>query len=76
MECKLIFFRDFKQSKGVEKIVVLWTANTERFCDIKAGLNTTMAELDESLKQNKSEISPSTIFAMASIMEGVSKKFD
>jgi myo-inositol-1-phosphate synthase len=60
----------------VEKIVVLWTANTERFCDIKAGLNTTMAELDESLKQNKSEISPSTIFAMASIMEGVSKKFD
>ena len=29
-----------------------------------------MAEIEKSLKENKSEISPSTIFAMASIMEG------
>lgn len=31
-----------------------------------------MEELEKSLKENKSEISPSTIFAMASISEGVS----
>jgi myo-inositol-1-phosphate synthase len=62
--------REFKQSNDVEKIVVLWTANTERFAEVRVGLNTTMEELEKSLKNNESEISPSTIFAMASIMEG------
>lgn len=62
--------REFKQTSGVDKVVVLWTANTERFAEIKEGLNTTMAELEKSLKENKSEISPSTIFAMAAIAEG------
>ncbi|XP_055855550.1 inositol-3-phosphate synthase [Episyrphus balteatus] len=62
--------QDFKATSGVEKIIVLWTANTERFCEIEEGLNTTMSELQASVKANKSEISPSTIFAMASITEG------
>jgi len=62
--------RDFKSKTKVDKIVVLWTANTERFSDIREGLNLTMKELEESLKSNNSEISPSTIFAMASIVEG------
>ncbi|XP_058831440.1 inositol-3-phosphate synthase [Topomyia yanbarensis] len=62
--------REFKKSSGVEKVVILWTANTERFAEVKVGLNTTMAELEKSLKENKSEISPSTIFAMAAISEG------
>lgn len=62
--------RDFKSKTKVDKIVVLWTANTERFSDIREGLNMTMKELEESLKSNNSEISPSTIFAMAAIVEG------
>lgn len=62
--------RDFKKKNHVDKIVVLWTANTERFCEVREGLNTTMEELETSLRNNDSEISPSTIFAMASIMEG------
>ncbi|KNC24206.1 Inositol-3-phosphate synthase [Lucilia cuprina] len=62
--------QDFKNSKNLDSVLVLWTANTERFSDIKPGLNMTMQELEESLKANKSEISPSTIFAMASIAEG------
>lgn len=62
--------REFKRTSGVDKVVVLWTANTERFADVKKGLNTTMAELEKSLKENHSEISPSTIFAMAAIAEG------
>ncbi|XP_058116225.1 inositol-3-phosphate synthase [Anopheles ziemanni] len=61
--------RDFKQKSGVEKVVILWTANTERFAEVKEGVNTTMADLERSLKQNHSEISPSTIFAMAAINE-------
>lgn len=62
--------RDFKKKNGVEKVVILWTANTERFSEIRDGLNMTMAELETSLKNNESEISPSTIFAMAAIVEG------
>lgn len=62
--------KDFKQKSKVNTVIVLWTANTERFCAVEEGLNTTMQELQASLKANKEEISPSTIFAMASIAEG------
>lgn len=62
--------QDFKKNKNLDNILVLWTANTERFSDIKPDLNMTMQELEASLKANKAEISPSTIFAMASIAEG------
>ncbi len=51
--------------------MVLWTANTERFCDVRQGLNATADELLKSIDNNEAEISPSTIFAMASILEGV-----
>lgn len=62
--------RDFKQRSGVESVIVLWTANTERFSEVQEGLNTTSKELLASLAANNSEVSPSTIFAMASIAEG------
>lgn len=62
--------RDFKANSGVDKVIVLWTANTERFSTVEKGLNETAAELEASLIANNSEISPSTIFAMASIAEG------
>lgn len=62
--------KDFKQKSGAETVIILWTANTERFAEVQDGLNVTAAELEASLKANHSEISPSTIFAMASIAEG------
>lgn len=62
--------RNFKAKSGVDKVIVLWTANTERFATVEKGLNETAAELEQSLHSNQSEISPSTIFAMASIAEG------
>lgn len=65
--------RDFKMTKQLDCVIVLWTANTERFSDVRKGLNTNMQELMASLQANDSEISPSTIFAMASIDEGVCK---
>uniref|UniRef100_A0A8C6PCH9 inositol-3-phosphate synthase n=1 Tax=Nothobranchius furzeri TaxID=105023 RepID=A0A8C6PCH9_NOTFU len=37
--------RDFKLSSGVDKVIVLWTANTERFCDITPGVNDTAKNL-------------------------------
>lgn len=61
--------RDFQSKSGVDKVIVLWTANTERFATVEKGLNDTAETLEASLKSNQSEISPSTIFAMASIAE-------
>jgi len=48
----------------------LWTANTERFADIMEGLNDTAENLFKSIEREESEISPSTLFAIASILEG------
>jgi len=51
-------------------VIVLWTANTERFTDVKRGLNMTSQEILNSIKNNHSEVSPSQIFACAAILEG------
>jgi len=62
--------RDFKESNGLDKVIILWTANTERFCDIRVGLNDTADNLLASIKNNEDEVSASTVFAVASILEG------
>ncbi|CAL8284296.1 unnamed protein product [Lota lota] len=61
--------RDFWQSSGVDKVIVLWTANTERFCDVTTGVNDTAENLLATI-QRGGEVSPSTLFAVASILEG------
>jgi len=48
----------------------LWSANTERFADVMTGLNDTADNLLHSIKKGEAEISPSTLFAVASILEG------
>jgi len=63
--------RDFKKSKGLDQVIVLWTANTERFSEELEELNGTSDNLLNSICKNESEISPSTLFAVASILEGV-----
>lgn len=63
--------REFKESNKVDKVVVLWTANTERYSNVVVGLNDTMESLFASLDRNESEISPSTLFAIACILENV-----
>ncbi|CAH3030266.1 unnamed protein product [Porites evermanni] len=61
--------QDFKQKNYLDKVIVLWTANTERFCDVQDGLNDTAENLLNSIARNEEEVSPSTIFAVASILE-------
>ncbi|RUS77491.1 hypothetical protein EGW08_014738 [Elysia chlorotica] len=63
--------RDFKKKQNLEKVIVLWSANTERFSDVREGLNDTAETLLASIKNNVDEVSPSTLFAVASILEGV-----
>lgn len=63
--------RNFKAHNDLDSVIVLWTANTERYADIVPGVNDTAENLLAAIKSSKSEVSPSTIFAVASILEDV-----
>lgn len=63
--------RSFKQQNGLDQVIVVWTANTERYADIIPGVNDTADNLLASIKSSHSEISPSTVFAVSCILEGV-----
>ncbi|BDA43685.1 Inositol-3-phosphate synthase [Coccomyxa sp. Obi] len=63
--------RDFHQRTGVDKVVILWTANTERYSDVAEGLNDTAENFLASIEKDESEIAPSSIYAAAAILEGV-----
>lgn len=63
--------RDFKNNNNVDKVIVLWSANTERFSNIIPGVNDTAANILQSIEKGESEVAPSTVFAIASILEGV-----
>lgn len=62
---------DFKEKSGVDKIIILWTANTERFCDVIEGVHDTKENLKVAIENDHKEISPSTLFAYASILKKV-----
>jgi myo-inositol-1-phosphate synthase len=70
LDC-ILTTREFKAKNKLEKVVVLWTANTERYSDVIIGLNETQENLFKSLEKNESEISPSTLYALACIHENV-----
>jgi myo-inositol-1-phosphate synthase len=62
--------REFKRDNNLDKVIVLWTANTERFASLEKGVNDTSKNILASIQSGHSEVSPSTIFAVASILEG------
>ncbi|KAH8164733.1 hypothetical protein CIB48_g3493 [Xylaria polymorpha] len=62
--------RAFKAQHGLDKVIVQWTANTERFCDIIAGVHDTAGNLLKAITDGHPEVSPSTVFAVACILEG------
>merc|ERR1712176_1027653 len=61
--------RDFKAANELDKVIVLWTGNTERFAEIREGLNDTWANLEAAIKADESEIPPSTLMCIASLLE-------
>ncbi len=66
-----VLIREFKEATKVDKVVVLWTANTERYSNVIVGLNDTEESLLASVDKNEAEISPSTLYALACILENV-----
>lgn len=63
--------KTFKTENQLDKVIVLWTANTEKFAQIVPGVNDTHENLLQAIKNDHEEIAPSTLFAVASILEGV-----
>lgn len=63
--------RKFKADNELDQVVVFWTANTERFADILPGVNDTPENLLHAIQTSHDEVSPSTLFAVAAILEGV-----
>lgn len=62
--------RRFKTENQLDRVVVFWTANTERYSDIIPGVNDTADNVLAAIKNSHSEVSPSTLFAVAAILEG------
>merc|ERR1712176_159904 len=62
---------DLKAANGLDSVVVLWTANTERYSEVVAGMNDTKENLQKAIKEGQSEISPSTLFAWACITDNI-----
>ena len=48
--------RDFKAANGLDKVIVQWTANTERFADIIEGVNDTADNLLKSIRSEEHRV--------------------
>jgi myo-inositol-1-phosphate synthase len=48
--------REFKAKNGLDKVIVLWTANTERFSSVQSGVNDTAANLLAAIAANEPEV--------------------
>ena len=66
-----VIIREFKEANKVDKVVVMWTANTERYIKVIEGLNDTKENLLASVEKNEAEISPSTLYALACVYENI-----
>jgi len=48
--------RAFKAQHSLDKVVVLWTANTERFSEVVVGMNDTYANLMAAIDRDEKEV--------------------
>eukprot|EP01084_Bolivina_argentea_P000700 1288_1 len=62
--------REFKLREKLDKVIVVWSANTERFSDVVNGVHDTENNFLASIKNGHQEIAPSQMFAAAAILEG------
>ena len=62
--------RDFKQSSGAERLVMIWCGSTETY--IQAGpVHHSLAAFEKGLRASHESIAPSMIYAYAAMQEGV-----
>ncbi len=62
--------RDFKQSSGADRLVMIWCGSTETF--IEAGpAHKSVEALEKAMHANDENIAPSMVYAYAALKEGV-----
>lgn len=64
--------RDFKAANNLETVIVLWTANTERWCLSTPGVHDTADNILKAVENSEAELSPSTCYGIAAVLEGCS----
>lgn len=62
--------RKFRKDNNLESVIVLWTANTESYMKYDLEKHGTVQTLLDSISKSDPSISPSCLFAVASILEG------
>lgn len=62
--------KTFKEQRKLDKVVIVWTANTERYSDVIEGVHDSEENLLKAIKNKHCEIAPSQMFATAAILEG------
>ena len=61
--------QDFKAANKLDKVIVFWTANTERYTETDPAIHGSADKLLEAIKNDAKEISPSTLYCTAAILE-------
>ena len=62
--------RNFKQTSGADRLVMVWCGSTEIF--IQPGrAHETLASFEKAMQDNDESIAPSMLYAYAAIMEGI-----
>lgn len=62
--------RNFKARHKVKTTVVVWTGNSEKYSKVTVGVNDTADNLMDAILNSHPDVSPSTLYAAASILEG------
>lgn len=62
--------RDFKESNGCDRLVMVWCGSTEIFLRPSA-VHDTLEAFEKAMEDNDPQIAPSMLYAYAAIMEGV-----
>jgi myo-inositol-1-phosphate synthase len=60
----------FKRDNDLEFVCVVWTGNSERYAVEATGVNDTANNLLTAIDGGHAEVSPSTLYAVAAILEG------
>src|SRR5271157_1693224 len=61
--------REFKQSSGADRLVMIWCASTETFIQ-QSAVHQTVESFEKGLLANDENIAPSMIYAYAAMQEG------
>ena len=62
--------RDFKQSSGADRLVMIWCGSTETFIETDA-MHRSVEAFEKAMHENDEKIAPSMIYAYAAMKEGV-----